>query len=60
MFEETLIIGTPRNYKTIYLKYYPKLLMLELHCEKGVPINYFMAIKNYLKEKKPFIELRVV
>ena len=60
MFEETLIIGTPRNYKTIYLRYYPKLLMLELHCDKGVPINYFMTIKKHLMKKKPYIELRVV
>lgn len=60
MFEETLIIGTPRNYKTIYLRYYPKLLMLELHCEKGVPKEYFMTIKNHLKSRYQNIEIRVI
>lgn len=52
---------TKGNHKTIYMRYYEKQHILELHSDKGIPIQWFMTIKNRLKIMAgDSIELRVV
>ena len=48
------------HHRTIFMRYYSSSGILELHCEKGIPIKWFMTIKKHLEIRTPKIELRVV
>lgn len=48
------------RHRTIYLKYYPNEKILEIHCDGGVPKEWFMTIKNRFHKKVENGEMRVV
>ena len=60
MYETTISYGTPMKPQTIYMRFYKNQRILELHCEKGIPIDLFMTIKNHLKTRYQDIEIRVI
>ena len=57
---ETFCYGSPKKPHKIYMRFYEEQRILELHCDKGIPIDLFMTIKNHLKSRYQDIEIRVI